>query len=179
MTDLVRLAELITQRNAIDREIAALVGRPALLGHVGEYIAAAIFSIRLNGSGSHKSTDGLFTAGALTGSSVNINWYARHEGLIDLTPELLPDYYLVLSGPRAEAGLSRGGVRPWAIESVFLFDAPQLVDALRARGIKLGVATSVAAHLWNDAEVYPVQRSNRLILSPEQREMLGLFRRPW
>ncbi len=32
MSDLVRLAELIRSRNRIEREITAIIGRPALIG---------------------------------------------------------------------------------------------------------------------------------------------------
>jgi hypothetical protein len=173
---LVRLAELIKKKNAIDGEIAAMVGRPAQVGHVGEYIAAQVFGIELNWSASQKGIDGYFTTGSLMGRSVNIKWYGKHEGLLDLTPEWPPDYYLVLAGPRSVAGSSRGAVRPWVIESMFLFDARSLIRVLQARGIKLGVATSVIGQLWNEAEVYPVQRNSLLTLSDEQRSMLELFR---
>src|SRR4051794_10887323 len=45
---LARLADLLREKNAIDREIAAVLGRPALQGHAGEYIAAAVFDIELH-----------------------------------------------------------------------------------------------------------------------------------
>jgi len=43
MTDLRKLAELIRRRNAVGREIAALIGRPAQIGHLGEHIASQVF----------------------------------------------------------------------------------------------------------------------------------------
>lgn len=70
---LARVASQIVGRNAVGAEIAGIVGRPALLGHVGEWIAAVIFSIRLHQSASTPTSDGLFTAGPLTGKSVNVN----------------------------------------------------------------------------------------------------------
>ena len=45
MEHLERLAGLIWQRNALDREIAAVLGRPAHSGHLGEYQAAAVFAL--------------------------------------------------------------------------------------------------------------------------------------
>jgi hypothetical protein len=81
----------------------------------------------------------------------------------------------VLTGPRSVAASSRGSVRPWSIESVFLFEAQRLIDALRLRGIKLGIATSVIRELWDSAEIYPVQRNNLLMLNEEQRKQLALF----
>ncbi len=176
MNDLARLAELVKTKNAIDQEITAVIGRPALIGHSGEYIAAHIFHIALEESAVAKGIDGRFGAGGLAGSTVNIKWYAKLEGLLDLTPESLPDYYLVLAGPRSPAASSRGETRPWLIRSVFLFDARGLVDALGTRGVKLGIATSVARQYWDGAEIYPTQTNDRLVLSDEQRGALALFR---
>jgi hypothetical protein len=42
-----RLAELLRERNRVSTEIAALIGRPALNSHVGEYIASQVFDIEL------------------------------------------------------------------------------------------------------------------------------------
>lgn len=51
-TDLERLADFIRRRNQIGRQIAALIGRPATIGHVGEFIAAAVFDLELEESAS-------------------------------------------------------------------------------------------------------------------------------
>lgn len=153
-----------------------MVGRPALIGHIGEHIAAEIFGIVLEHSATAKAIDGYFEAEPLKGKSVNIKWYARLEGLLDVTPQALPDYYLVLAGPRQAAISSRGMHRSWAIEHVFLFDAPALLEALNLRGVKVGIATSVTRLLWDEAEVFPTQRNGRLILSEAQRDALRLFR---
>jgi len=176
MDDLERLAELIRTRNRTEGEITAIIGRPAQIGHLGEYIAAKIFSIRLHESAVHKGSDGEFTDGPLAGCSVNIKWYARCEGILDINPAGIPDYYLVLAGPRADVGSSRGRVRPWVIESVFLFDALKLTEALRRRGVKLGIATSVAQHLWEAAEIYPEAKNGEYSVTEEQRKLLSLFR---
>ena len=173
--DLSRLGELIKSRNAVEREIAEVIGRPGLIGHVGEYVAAEIFGIELLDSASHRAIDGYFTGGPLAGRSVNIKWYTKLESLLDITPEHLPDYYLVLAGPRTAAVSSRGSVRPWVITSVFLFDTCKLMPQLRERGIKIGIATSVARRYWDDAEIYPAQSSDSLVLAAEQRAALEMF----
>ena len=175
MHDLAKLAALISRKNAVAEEIAAIIRRPALIGHVGEYIASRIFGIYLEESAVSKGIDGRFADGPLAGASVNIKWYTKHEGLLDITPEALPDYYLVLAGPKAPAVSSRGSIRPWLIRSVFLFDAKVLVKKLEERPVKIGVATSVTRAVWQEAEVYPTQRSGELILTEEQREILLLF----
>lgn len=175
MDDLSLLADLIKAKNAVDNVIAKRVGRPAQIGHVGEFIAAAIFGIALNNDAAKKDYDGSFISGQLAGCTVNIKWYTKHEGLLDVKEDSSTDYYLVLAGPRSVAGPSRGGVRPWIIESVFLFNAHKLVETLRQRGIKIGIATSVIGELWKAAEVYPAQRSGELILSDEQKAKLALF----
>ena len=50
MDELTALAELIRRRNAVERDISAITGRPALIGHVGEFIASRIFAIELEQS---------------------------------------------------------------------------------------------------------------------------------
>jgi hypothetical protein len=175
VTDLERLAQLIRTRNAVDEEIAAVIGRPALAGHIGEYVAARVFDIDLEASAARKAIDGRFRSGPLAGASVNIKCYAKLEGLLDLAPSSPPDYYLVLVGPRSAAASSRGGMRPWLIHSVFLFDANRLLHQLGLRGVKVGIATSVARQLWDEAAVYPAQQNMDLVLSETQRRTLGLF----
>jgi hypothetical protein len=175
MADLKQLAELIKTRNTIGEQIAALIGRPAMIGHVGEFIASRIFNIALEESASQKSIDGHFVDGPLEGHSVNIKWYGRQEGALDVTPDALPDYYLVLAGPKPGAGSSRGSIRPWLIHSVFLFDARELVSQLRERGVKIGIATSVRQRFWKEAEIYPVQRNTTLVVSDGQRKQLAMF----
>jgi hypothetical protein len=175
MNNLVQLAELIKEKNVVDGKIASILGRPAQVGHAGEYIAAALLGIQLHQSASHASSDGRFLQGPLTGRSVDIKWYLKHEGTLDLNPTTPPDYYFVLVGPKSASASSRGAVRPWVIESVFLFDASQILAVLRPRGIKLGIATSVASELWIRAEIYPVQQNHVLTVDEAQRQRLALF----
>jgi hypothetical protein len=130
----------------------------------------------LEESASQRGVDGRFSAGPLRDLTVNIKWYAMQEGTLDINPDALPDYYLVLTGPKATSMTSRGRSRPWVIESVFLFEAQLLVEELRRRGVKIGVSSSVPKDLWVGAEIYPVQRNAVLELSEEQRAALALFR---
>ena len=173
--NLVHLAELLHEKHQIDVQIAALVGRPAQIGHVGEYIASAIFGIVLEHSAVAKGIDGHFASGSLAGRSVNIKWYGKLQWLLDITPAHPPDDYLVMTGPTTKELSSRGGHRPWLITQVFLFDAAGLIAAIGARGSQIGIATSVPQSFWNAAELYPTNRNTRLVLSPIQRAQLALF----
>ena len=47
MEELSILADLIIERNEIGGRISSIVGRPAMMGHVGEFIASKIFAVRL------------------------------------------------------------------------------------------------------------------------------------
>jgi hypothetical protein len=107
---------------------------------------------------------------------VNVKLYGKTEGLLDLPVDggLLADYTLVLAGPRGAAVPSRGTTRPIVISSVFLFENPELLTALRQRGVKIGVATSVARSFWDSAEIYP-QNDARFPLDAQQRHWLALF----
>lgn len=159
MDDLERLALLIRQRNDVEVEITRIIGRPAQIGHIGEYVAANVLRIALASSATEKGYDGRFEEGPLKGRTVNIKWYAKREGVLDIEPRSLPDFYLVLTGPYEPAGSSRGTPRPWLITSVFLFDGPWLVDELTKAGVKIGIATSVKKQLWDAAELWPSQRN--------------------
>ena len=97
------------------------------------------------------------------------------EGMLDITPDALPDYYLVMTGPRATTMTSRDEARLWYVDYVFLFNGPTLVTRLRDRGIKIGVATSVANEMWENAEINPEGASKEYTLSDEQKQILGLF----
>jgi hypothetical protein len=112
----------------------------------------------------------------LAGRSVDIKWYAKKENMLDIREDALPDHFLVLTGPQTEVMTSRGEARLWCIEFVFLFDVQSLLPALRTRGIKIGIATSMTKDSWNNAEIYPAENNKALILTEDQRSKLGLFR---
>ncbi len=137
-----RLATLLTEMNSIRNRISEITQRPATIGHTGEYIASKIFDIELDESASSKGIDGHFRSGQLVGKSVNIKWYSKLEYLLDITPQTLPDYYLVMTGPKGQA--------------------------VSSRGVNVGVASSVRKHEWQAAEIYPNKRSMVYRLSDEQ-----------
>jgi hypothetical protein len=160
--DLCGLARLIEERNRIDRDIAALIGRPAERSHVGEFIAATVFHIRLELSASAKGMDGRFTAespgglAGLEGKSVNIKFYGRQDWVLDLCTEgTPPDYYLVLVGPRFRGLRNKADARPLAIDAVHLFDTESLHADRRAAGVKMGLSTSVPKPLWLASALWP------------------------
>lgn len=139
------LAALIKQRNAVDKDISEIIGRPAERGHIGEFVAAEIFDIELHESATHKGSDGIFRRGRLAGCTVNIKSYGKREGVLDMKREDPPEFYLALTGPKTTAASSRGTSRAWVISSVFLFNHNELVNQLR---VKIGVATSTASRLF-------------------------------
>ncbi|MCX2949761.1 hypothetical protein [Lentzea sp. NEAU-D7] len=161
-----RVAELLRERNRIDAELSSCIGRPALTGHLGEWIAAKVFGIALETS---RGINGRFR----DGRTVDVKWYPKREGLLDLKQEG-PDLYLVLAGPKVPPASSRGTTRPLVIDAVYLFDAAAIVAALRARGRRIGTASSVRAELWEAAEIYP-RHNPSFPLTSEQREQLALF----
>jgi hypothetical protein len=175
MKKLERLAKLIQAKNKIDDEIAEVIGRPSLIGHIGEYIASEIFKIELEQSAVEKGIDGRFIQGPLKGQTVNIKFYAKRENLLDINPDYLPDYYLVITGPKSGPVSSRGATRPWLISSVYLFNSQKLMNELKNRDVKIEIATSVVSKLWDEAEIYPNQSNNIIPLSEEQVQQLRLF----
>ena len=115
-----QIAALLRERNAIDEKIAKMIARPMTAGHLGEWLAARIFGIELEVSAVTAAFDGRFTSGPLQGRTVNVKWYLKREGVLDLTKSEALDYYLVLTGPASAALSSRGSTRPSCIESVYL-----------------------------------------------------------
>ena len=175
MDDLVQLADLIKTRNWVEGYISTLVGGSAQMAQVGAFIASRVFRIAPQDSASRRDVDGHFVQGPLGGRLVNIRWHPNREGVLDLNPDALPDFYLVLAGPESPAAASRNAARPWLIASVYLFDAQALVDELRGLGIRITTATSIPQDLWQRGEVYPNQSASILALSAAQRRMLALF----
>jgi len=175
MSELKALAALLRKRKQIDVEISKIIGRPSIPQHIGEFIASRIFSIRLEVSATTKGIDGVFVEGPLKRKTVNIKLYGKQEGILDIALENLADYYLVLTGPKSPPATSRGESRPVVIDHAYLFEMKDLVDKIGKRGIKIGVATSVAKSYWEEAEMYPKQTNRRLKLTKEQIRFLKLF----
>lgn len=170
-----RIADLLRERNAFDAEIAAIMHRPMTSGHLGEWIASQVFDIELEPTATAPAIDGRFRSGPLQGRTVNIKWYLKREGLLDMSESDQLDYYLVLAGPPAGAVSSRGGTRPWCIDAVFLFDARDLRAEQVQRGIKRGTASSVLKRQWTAAQVYPAASNPLLTVTSRQADMLRLF----
>ncbi|GHO58700.1 hypothetical protein [Ktedonobacter robiniae] len=172
MSNLPWLASLLKSRNTIDGKIATLIGHAAQVGNVAEYIAATIFHIELDESGKRRGYDGHFTSGPLAGQTVDVQWHPRRDGQMNIKVDALPDYYLVFTGPET---ITPSFANPWLIDSIFLFHAGELLNALRERGVQLGSGTSVTGPLWERAEIYPIPRNTRLRVSEEERKLLILF----
>jgi hypothetical protein len=168
-SEIEQLADLVHAKNEADRRVAALIGRPALSGNIGEFVAASVFGISLMSSGAHPGYDGVFQNEPLAGKTVNIKTYSRHESALDISPHAC-DYYLVLTGPAGQAK-----IRPWVIESVFLFDRERLVAKLASMDVKIGVATGVRKADWEDARIYPMNPASPLQLTSRQTRLLRLF----
>lgn len=172
---LAQAAMLLRQRDAIDVELARLIHRPMTSGHLGEWIAAQIFDIELEASAVAAGIDGRFRSGPLLGRTVNIKWYLRREGLLDMTEFTALDYYLVLTGPPSPAVSSQGTTRPWCIDAVYLFEARKLQAEQIARGVRRGVASSVIKKQREAAEIYPLAANPEVTVTPQQAEQLRLF----
>lgn len=173
--ELAELAAMLRERNALDARLGRLLERPAIPGHIGEWIAARIFDIELETAANAAGYDGHFTTGELSGRTVNVKTYGKREGLLDMKSTAPLDYYLVLAGPKAAAATSRGGFRPFCIDGVYLFDAHRLRTDLTARGIKFSEATSVRTLHWDEAEIYPRANNSSLVVTEGQRRQLQLF----
>lgn len=175
MDDLVRLSNLIKDLNDLTAQIGSIINRPAQIGHLGEYIAAKIFDITLQESASAKSIDGYFNTGALAKRSVNIKWFLKNDGLMNLARRSPPDFYLVMTGRMVAPATSRGKIRPYVIKYVYLFGGQEIGEKLQSRGVKIGIASSVRKDDWQTAEIYPRQVNQQLLLNPKQITMLKMF----
>ena len=126
-------------------------------------------------SASKKGVDGWFLDGPLRGRAVNIKIYGKREGLLNITLRNLADYYLVMTGSQSQPVTSKGTVRPIVISNVYLFNMKKLLGELKKRGVKIGVATSVAKKYWDEAEIYKSQTNKELILTVDQRRCWEYF----
>jgi hypothetical protein len=87
-----RLVGLVRKRNEIDGKIASVIGCPAEKDHVGKFLASCLFDIEIESSATEAGFDGRFRSGSLTDCTVNIKWYAKWEGLLDIKPGRLADF---------------------------------------------------------------------------------------
>lgn len=174
-TELAELAALLRQRNALDARIGLVLNRPVNTGSIGEWIAARIFDIKLEAAANTAGYDGRFMTGAIAGRTVNVKAYTKQENILDINPNAPLDYYLVMTGTKGAPASSRGTLRPFCIDAVFLFDAHRLHDELAERGAKIGIATSVLSAQWVQAQIFPTANNSLLVLSESQRSQLEMF----
>lgn len=175
MSNLSHLAELVRARNAVESNIANLLGSAVNLDTVGEFIAANVCGIRLIPSVQHNEFAGIFTNAALMGKTVDIRWYTRREGFLNVHTDPTPDYTLVLAGPKLDQNEARALVNPWIITSVYLFHTQELLHTLRTRSVRVGPRVSVNSQLWEQAEIFPTPRNHLFVLTTEQHQLLQLF----
>ena len=81
----------------------------------------------------------------------------------------------IFAGPKATQLRSVGSTRPWLIAEVFLLEAGPLLERLRERGVKIGVATSVRTAEWEEARIYPGDGRSPLPLSDMNLQILSEF----
>ena len=139
---------------------------------MGEWIAARIFNIELEATGTRAGYDGRFRRGPLDGKTVNIKTFTRYKRMLNTHPHAPPDYYLVFMGSKDAL---ESIVRPFCIEKVFLFHAKRLHAELERRRVKMGVGTSVPTALWDESEIHPRSNKPLLAVSELQRRQLKMF----
>lgn len=158
MEDVEKLADFLRKRNAIDREIAGIIQRPAEKGHIAEWIASQVFPIQLNEDANRDGYDGVFKDGDLKGKKVDVKFHPVNQRILDLKRDVSDDVYLlVFTGPYRPAGPSKGKERPYRITNVYLFNRRELCNLLGDR-VKKSEATSVRTEYWEKAEIYPEDR---------------------
>jgi hypothetical protein len=95
--------------------------------------------------------------------------------LINLNPDISEDVYpLIFTERYKAASSSKDGERPFCISNAYLFNEWKLCSALREKGIKVGVATSVRKEHWYEREIYPENKMvYNLELTPELVELFS------
>ncbi|MGC4789203.1 DUF6998 domain-containing protein [Micromonospora sp. DT178] len=167
-----QLAALLRDRDELDTRIAALTGRSARPGDIGEFIAAQVFDIEL-AAAIQAGYDGTFRSGPLAGRTVNVKAYGDAFAGLDISPHHC-DHYLILSGPAKPPGIVRH--HRWRISAAYLLDTRRLLETLTARGVKVGIATSIRRGDLDAAQVFPTVGAHAPIrLTPEQTALLSLF----
>ena len=167
------IASLLKDRNRIDAAISNVIGKPMTSGHLGEWIASQIFDVTLEARANARAIDGHFNRGELDGRTVNVKWYLKREGILDMSTGLQPDFYLVLVGPKSAATAKL--TRPWRIDAVHLIDTADLLKELVAAGRRVGVASSIRNDVWARSEIFPVENPSLFTLSEDKRAALREF----
>ncbi|WP_412819117.1 hypothetical protein [Micromonospora sp. MS34] len=167
------MAALLQARDNLDARIAALTGRSARPGDIGEFIAAQVFDIDLAGTATQAGYDGTFRSGPLVGRTVNVKIYGDAFTGIDISPHPC-DFYLVFSGPPRP--LVAVHHHRWQISAACLFDVRRLRQTLIDRGVKIGIATSIRRADLAAARIFPDASATALLHpTPGQAALLSLF----
>jgi hypothetical protein len=169
------VARLVRERDVIDGEITRIINRPAVAGHLGEWLASELFDIDLEPPGSAEAFDGRFASGPLATGTVNIEWISRRDEQLDPDSSRAIDFHLVFTGTRALALTTKGLVRPVRINACYLFDARELEARQAARGATSCAAAGLRAEEWNAAEIFPDRNNPLLTIGPEAHGLLALF----
>ncbi|MFI7609529.1 DUF6998 domain-containing protein [Micromonospora sp. NPDC049366] len=168
-----QLAAMLQERDDLDARIAAVTGRSARQGDIGEFVAAQVFDIELAGTATQAGYDGTFRSGPLAGRTVNVKTYGDSFAGLDISPHEC-DHYLILSGPQRPVGAVRH--HRWRISAAYLLDSRRLIEALTARGVKIGIATSIRRDELKAAQIFPIAGPKPPIrLTQEQAALLSLF----
>src|SRR5437588_5155010 len=143
MNNLPQLASLLKSRDAIDYKIATIIGHPTQVQSVGEYIASVIFGIALTRKiVVHKNSDGHFVRGPLAGQTVDVQWRTKHDGILHLKTDPLPDYYLVFVRSKDATAVHSLSI-PWVIESAHRSHSAEQLRSLRERVVHLWTRTTI------------------------------------
>jgi hypothetical protein len=169
------VARLVRERNELDGEIARIINRPAVAGHLGEWLASQLFDIDLEPPDSAEAFDGRFASGPLATRTVNIEWISKRDEDLDVTSSRPVDFHLVFTGPKALALTTKGIARPVRIDACFLFDARGREAQEATGGATSGAASSVLAEEWDAAEIFPRPNNPLLPIDPEAHGVLALF----
>jgi hypothetical protein len=168
---LAALAGLLRERAVIGDRISEIIKKAPHPGRIGEFIAARVFDIELHPHAAHPGSDGVFRSGPLAGRSVNVKFYSRWDGQLEVRAHHAPDYILVLTRPAAKAG-DTGPTSRCLIASAFLFEYAALIAA----GVKPVVAASVREALWEEARIYAEASAKPLVaIDDRQRGLLQAF----
>ena len=176
MIQLEQLADLLQVLNTVNHALSGLLGRTANVGNISEIIASEILDIQLAERANHPVFDGTFASGPLQGKTVNVKWRNDGSKTINMKDsDMLPDYFLALTGPKKSSTKMGSPYHPFAIKEVCLFAAASLVQRLKKDGIPIGHQTRVGAEAWEKARIYPVQKGSPLPLMRTQEDLFTVF----
>ncbi|MFD6563864.1 hypothetical protein [Micromonospora profundi] len=123
-----QLAALLQARDELGARIAALTGRSAQPGDIGEFIASQVLDIELADTAIQAGYDGVFRSGPLADQAVNVKTYGDAFAGLDIRPHSC-DLYLILSGLARTSGTVQH--HRWQISTMYLLDTCRLLETSR------------------------------------------------